>query len=380
MADSATTPSAAPEWWETPVQTRNERFSSANPDEFPPISIRQPEWRLSPVAALAALADGVLDGGHYDVTVSGAHHEWLPMAEAAGQAGLPEDRLSARAWSGTIDALVVRVDGDGEPVTIRRTFDGVRSAHLVIEFTPNTHRTVIIENHGATSLAENLEIIARDGSHARIVHLGEWENTSIHAASHFVRVDRDAHVDHVLVSLSGAIQRVNPAITLAGAGSGVEAYGLYFADQGRHIEHQVFVHHKAPQTRSNVLYKGALHGKGTHTVWVGDVLIGPDATGTDSYEANRNLVLSDGARADSVPNLEIETGDIAGAGHASATGRLDDEHLFYLQARGITESEARRLVALGFLVEIVDHIGIPNLQERLTEILAEVLDAVEENA
>ena len=380
MADSATTPSAAPEWWETPVQTRNERFSSANPDEFPPISIRQPEWRLSPIDALAALADGVLDGGHYDVTVSGAHHEWLPMAEAAGQAGLPEDRLSARAWSGTIDALVVRVDGDGEPVTIRRTFDGVRSAHLVIEFTPNTHRTVIIENHGATSLAENLEIIARDGSHARIVHLGEWENTSIHAASHFVRVDRDAHVDHVLVSLSGAIQRVNPAITLAGAGSGVEAYGLYFADQGRHIEHQVFVHHKAPQTRSNVLYKGALHGKGTHTVWVGDVLIGPDATGTDSYEANRNLVLSDGARADSVPNLEIETGDIAGAGHASATGRLDDEHLFYLQARGITESEARRLVALGFLVEIVDHIGIPNLQERLTEILAEVLDAVEENA
>ena len=380
MSDSATTPSAAPEWWETPVQTRNERFSSANPDEFPPISIRQPEWRLSPIDALAALADGVLDGGHYDVTVSGAHHEWLPMAEAAGQAGLPEDRLSARAWSGTIDALVVRVDGDGEPVTIRRTFDGVRSAHLVIEFTPNTHRTVIIENHGATSLAENLEIIARDGSHARIVHLGEWENTSIHAASHFVRVDRDAHVDHVLVSLSGAIQRVNPAITLAGAGSGVEAYGLYFADQGRHIEHQVFVHHKAPQTRSNVLYKGALHGKGTHTVWVGDVLIGPDATGTDSYEANRNLVLSDGARADSVPNLEIETGDIAGAGHASATGRLDDEHLFYLQARGITESEARRLVALGFLVEIVDHIGIPNLQERLTEILAEVLDAVEENA
>ena len=380
MADSATTPSAAPEWWETPVQTRNERFSSANPDEFPPISIRQPEWRLSPIDALAALADGVLDGGHYDVTVSGAHHKWLPMAEAAGQAGLPEDRLSARAWSGTIDALVVRVDGDGEPVTIRRTFDGVRSAHLVIEFTPNTHRTVIIENHGATSLAENLEIIARDGSHARIVHLGEWENTSIHAASHFVRVDRDAHVDHVLVSLSGAIQRVNPAITLAGAGSGVEAYGLYFADQGRHIEHQVFVHHKAPQTRSNVLYKGALHGKGTHTVWVGDVLIGAEATGTDSYEANRNLILSDGARADSVPNLEIETGDIAGAGHASATGRLDDEHLFYLQTRGITESEARRLVALGFLLDIVGHIGIPELEERLTEVLASALDDVEVNA
>jgi len=380
MADSATTPSAAPEWWETPVQTRNERFSSANPDEFPPISLRQPEWRLSPIDALSALADGVLDGGHYDVTVTGAQHEWIPMADAAGKAGLPEDRLSAQAWSRTSDALVVRVDGDGEPVTIRRAFDGVRAAHLVIEFTPNTHRTVIIENNGATSLAENIEILARDGSNARIVHLGEWDNTSIHAASHFVHVDRDAHVDHVLVSLSGAIQRVNPAITLAGAGSAVEAYGLYFADRGRHIEHQVFVHHKAPQTRSNVLYKGALHGKGTHTVWVGDVLIGAEATGTDSYEANRNLILSDGARADSVPNLEIETGDIAGAGHASATGRLDDEHLFYLQTRGITESEARRLVALGFLLDIVGHIEIPELEERLTEVLASALDAVEGNA
>jgi Fe-S cluster assembly protein SufD len=380
MADSATTPSAAPEWWETPVQTRNERFSSANPDEFPPISIRQPEWRLSPIDALAALAEGVLDGGHYDVTVSGAHHEWLPMAEAAGQAGLPEDRLSARAWSDTIDALVVRVDGDGDPVVIDRDIDGVRAAHLVLEFTANTHRSVIIANTGAASLAENVEIIAHDGSNARVIHLNEWDSTALHASSHFVRVDKDAHVDHILISLGGAVQRVNPAITLSGVGSSVESYGLYFADRGRHIEHQVFVHHKAAQTKSNVLYKGALHGKGTRTVWVGDVLIGPDATGTDSYEANRNLVLSDGARADSIPNLEIETGDIAGAGHASATGRLDDEHLFYLQARGITESEARRLVALGFLVEIVDHIGIPNLQERLTEILAEVLDAVEENA
>jgi len=92
------------------------------------------------------------------------------------------------------------------------------------------------------------------------------------------------------------------------------------------------------------------------------------------------LDLSDGARADSVPNLEIETGDIAGAGHASATGRLDDEHLFYLQTRGITESEARRLVALGFLVDIVVHIGIPEVEERLTATLTLALDAVEDSA
>lgn len=321
-----------------------------------------------------------MDGGRYDVTVTGADHNWVPLTSIAGQAGLPEDRISARAWSTTVDALHVVVSGEGDPVVIRRSLSGVRAAHLVIEFTANTHRTVIMENTGDVALAENVEVVVHDGSHGRLVHLGEWDDTAIHAASHFVRIDKDAQLDHILVSLSGAVQRVNPAFILAGVGSRVESVGVYFAERGQHIEHQVFVHHKAAQTRSDVLYKGALHGKGTRTVWVGDVLIGPDATGTDSYEANRNLVLSDGARADSIPNLEIETGDIAGAGHASATGRLDDEHLFYLQARGITETEARRLVALGFLLDVVGRIGIPELEERLTLSLSASLDAIEVDA
>jgi Fe-S cluster assembly protein SufD len=125
------------------------------------------------------------------------------------------------------------------------------------------------------------------------------------------------------------------------------------------------VHHVAPNTISRVNYKGALNGAGARTVWVGDVLIGPDAAGTDSYEANRNLVLSEGTRADSIPNLEIECGDIVGAGHASATGRFDDEHLFYLQSRGIPEDQARRLVVLGFLTEVVQKIGKGDLEAHL---------------
>jgi Fe-S cluster assembly protein SufD len=170
---------------------------------------------------------------------------------------------------------------------------------------------------------------------------------------------------------------VNPSLLLDGVGSSVYSAGAYFADAGRHIEHRVFVHHIAPNTVSDVLYKGTLHGAGTHTVWVGDVLIGREASGTKSYEANRNLVLSDGARADSVPNLEIETGEIEGAGHASATGRLDDEHLFYLQSRGISENEARRLVALGFLLDVIGKINVPELEERLTATIASSLDSLE---
>jgi len=125
----------------------------------------------------------------------------------------------------------------------------------------------------------------------------------------------------------------------------VELFGLYFADAGQHLEQRLFVDHAVANCKSNVLYKGALQGRNAHTVWVGDVLIRKEAEGTDTYEANRNLVLTDGARADSVPNLEIETGEIVGAGHASATGRFDDEQLFYLCSRGIDAETARRVAA-----------------------------------
>ena len=195
--------------------------------------------------------------------------------------------------------------------------------------------------------------------------LQEWSDDAVHLASHFARLGRDSFLKHIVVSLGGKVVRVNPSTHLAEQGSDVEALGLYFADAGQHLEQQVFVHHDAPHTRIRVTYKGALQGAGARTVWVGDVLIGNAATGTDSYEQNRNLVLTDGTRADSVPNLEIETGDIAGAGHASATGRFDDEQLFYLMARGIREDEARRLVVRGFLTEIVQKIGSADLEERL---------------
>ncbi|WP_242418528.1 SufD family Fe-S cluster assembly protein, partial [Frankia sp. CpI1-P] len=116
---------------------------------------------------------------------------------------------------------------------------------------------------------------------------------------------------------------------------------------------------------SRVTYKGALRGDGAHSVWIGDVVINADAVDTDTYELNRNLVLTDGARADSVPNLEILTGEVVGAGHASATGRFDDEALFYLQSRGIPPAEARRLVVHGFFAEVIDRIEVADLRDRI---------------
>ena len=137
--------------------------------------------------------------------------------------------------------------------------------------------------------------------------------------------------------------------------------------RGQHLEHRLFVDHAQPHCRSRVDYKGALQGQDAHTVWIGDVLIGAEAIGTDTYERNRNLLLTEGARADSVPNLEILTGEVVGAGHASASGRLEDHHLFYLMARGIPLAEARRLVIRGFFGQLIGRIDVPELRGRIAE-------------
>jgi Fe-S cluster assembly protein SufD len=178
-------------------------------------------------------------------------------------------------------------------------------------------------------------------------------------------VGRDARLAHFAVTLGGSLVRLSPTVRYAGPGGDAELYGICFADAGQHLEHRLFVDHDTPNCRSRVSYKGALDGEGARTVWIGDVLIRPEATGTDTYEYNRNLVLSDGAHADSVPNLEILTGEVTGAGHASASGRLDDEQTFYLMARGIPLEEARQLVIRGFFAELVAKIGIEDLQGRI---------------
>ena len=355
-----------------PVQTRSERFRSTEVAEFAPVTGREHEWKYSPVAAFADLTSGELDGTRAEVTstdAAGVALSWIPRDDARiGTAGIPEDRAAANAWSSFDEALLVSVTGEeAKTVTVTRSGlgSGPRAAHTVIEAAPNSRGLVVLRGTGAARLSENVEILVGEGANLTVVSLQEWDDDAVHLASHFARIARDAKLKHIVVSLGGRVVRVNPSTHLAEQGGDVEALGLYFSDAGQHLEQQVFVHHDAPHTRSRVTYKGALQGEGARSVWVGDVLIGNAATGTDSYEQNRNLVLTDGTRADSVPNLEIETGDIEGAGHASATGRFDDEQLFYLQARGIPEDEARRLVVRGFLAEVVQQIGDAELEERL---------------
>lgn len=370
-----------------PVQTRSERFHSADPADFAAVTGREPEWRLSPVSELGALIDGPLDGGAYPIECDppeGVTVEFVDVSTTKrGAAGLPEDRLSANAWSQVDQVLEITVGSEARHTTriLRREVGPApRAAHTLIHVTEGSHGIVIIESTGDALLAENVEIQLDAGSTLELVCLQEWNEGAIHYSPHFGTVGRDAQLRHIAASMGGHIVVLNPSITLAGRGSGTELFGVYFADYNQHLEHRVYVHHEGPDTTSRVTYKGALHGRGARTVWIGDVLIGAGATGTDSYEENRNLVLSDGTRADSIPNLEIKTGDIAGAGHASATGRFDDEHLFYLQSRGIPEVAARRLVVQGFLGEIVQKISDVELVTRLLERVKQKLRAAEEES
>ena len=359
---------------DVPVQSRNERFASTDVGAFPAVTGREAAWKLTPIAELKHLIDGELDGGRYefDGAVSGeAEVRWVGRDDdRIGTAGIPEDKAAANAWSSFEEALLVTLTGD-EPsaTTITRSAlgDAARGAHTVIDVARFARGVVVLDNSGAANLAENVEILVGDGADVTVVTVQDWADGAKHVANHFAQVGRDAHLKHVVVSLGGSVVRVNPSVTLSGSGADGDLLGVYFADAAQHLESQVFLFHKADHTKGRVEYRGALQGEGAHTVWIGDVLIGPDASGTDSYEQNRNLVLTDGPRADSIPNLEIETGDIAGAGHASATGRFDDEQLFYLQARGITEEVARRLVVRGFLSSIVQKIGVPDLEARLQE-------------
>ena len=355
-----------------PVQSRAERFSSYSVAEFEPVTGGEIQWKYTPLDVVRPLLDDSLDGTPVEVdaeVTGGATLEWVDRAHTMiGRGGVPEDRASANAWSSFEKALSITLSGDEfSEATVKRSGFGssARAAHTVIVAKPNSRGLVVLENTGGALLTENLELVVEDYADLTVVSVQEWDGSAVHLATHFASLGKGARLKHIVVTLGGALVRINPAAQLVGEGSDVELYGLYFADAGQYIEHQVFVNHDAPQTKSRVSYKGALQGKGAHTVWVGDVLITQKAPGTDSYEQNRNLLLTEGARADSIPNLEIETGDILGAGHATASGRFDDEQLFYLQTRGIPEREARRLVVHGFLSEIVQKVGVPELEQRL---------------
>ncbi len=342
-------------------------------------------WRFTPLKRLRGLhQDTPLDGDDFTVetdTAPGVTARSVPVADSArGVSGyVPVDRVSARAWEAATSVYEVTIPKDtivDQPTTVRVKGGGLEPAtagHLLVRAGAHSKSVVIIDYSGSATWAENIEVVLEDGAQLTFVTVQDWADDTVHVVNQHARVGRDAALKHVTVTLGGDVVRASTSADYLDTGGSVEMFGVYFADAGQHMEHRLFVDHTAPHTRSNVDYKGALQGQDAHTVWIGNVLIRKIAEGIDTFEQNDNLVLTDGAHADSVPNLEIETGEIEGAGHASTTGRFDDQHLFYLQSRGIEEEEARRLVVHGFFNDIIRRIGVPELQERLVAAIEDEL-------
>ncbi|MGY1591384.1 Fe-S cluster assembly protein SufD [Geodermatophilus sp. SYSU D00708] len=369
------TPGAHSHGGPAPTGSPAERFTSTDPEAFGEPTGREEDWRFTPMRRIRPL----LQGGPSD-----AHLQWdtdlpegveLTRVEADDPLikGLPEpvDRLAALTRQRSGGAAVVRVPAEAQldrPVTLRLSGTGADEVvwgQLVVEVGAFAKATVVLDHAGLARYSGGVAVLVGDGAQVTVVSVQDWAPGAVHGGQFDAVVGRDATFKQVVVTLGGDLVRLVSNVQYAGPGGTAELFGVYFADETQHQEHRLWVDHAVPNCTSNVLYKGALQGEKARTVWIGDVRIRPAATGTDTYELNRNLVLTDGARADSVPNLEIETGEIVGAGHASATGRFDDEQLFYLCSRGIDAETARRLVVRGFFADVVQHIGLPELQDRL---------------
>ena len=365
-----------------PIQTRSERVKSTKLADFAEISTREEQWRYIGSDELGGLDKAGLEEFSGDITATtadGVETSWIESDhQLFGSAGTPEDRVSAAGWEAAKAAYLVSIPANTSPepssIEIKSLVVDPSALHVIVHAAKGSSSTVVLEHRGDAVLSENIEIIVEDEADLTLVSIQEWNAKSIHSSAQFAKLGRNSKFKHVVVSLGGAVVRVTPSAYFDAPGGDVALFGLYFADAGQYLEHRIFVDHSQPNCKSRVTYKGALQGQKAHTVWVGDVLIRAAAEGTDTYELNRNLLLTDGARADSVPNLEIETGQIQGAGHASASGRFDDEQLFYLQARGIDELEARRLVVRGFLMEVVQQIGIAELEDRLAQAIEDELE------
>ncbi len=337
---------------------------------------REEAWRFTPIARVGGLLDPAVElssvtsihitNPQSDVKFSVVGSQELSAISDS------DDLATIRAREAIREVSHIQIKANAqlsEPLILERSglTGKPQASRTLISCGVNSHSTIILHNAGDAILADEFEFDLAPGANLTFVSLQEWNGQAVHLSRQHAIIGKDATFNSIVVTVGGSLVRLLPTVEFSGPGSSADLQGLYFATDGQHLEHRLHVDHNVPNAKSRVNYKGALAGDKAHTVWIGDVYIRSNADGTDTYELNRNLLLSDGARADSVPNLEIETGEIVGAGHASTTGRFDDEQLFYLSSRGIPAEIARRLVIRGFFAEIVGKIKNEEIENRLMD-------------
>lgn len=345
------------------------RMSSFDVDAFPVPTGREEEWRFAPIAALQRFLEPQADVGSVRAI------EASPFIENRSDGVLdwwaPTNRPAAIARAQAGNVVVVDIPADArvdDPVVVTLEGQGSQSAqHVEIRAGRFSSATVVVRVDTARDVAGAIVVDVADGAELTLVTLVDGGLDKGLVCDIPARIGRDARLSASSIVLGGRTVRLLPSVHYAAPGGCAELLGAFLVENEQFLEQRIFVEHEPPHCVSRVLYKGALSGASAHSVWIGDVLVRRSAVGTDTYELNRNLLLTDGPRADSVPNLELETGDVAGAGHASATGRFDDDQLFYLMSRGIDRDRARQLVVRGFFADVVGRIPSASWRAQVME-------------
>lgn len=329
---------------------------------------REEEWRFTPISRLSDYFSrqtwkslGVIPSQFVEV---------VSMEDTRlSKSWMPTDRASAVAYSASTQAILVDIPQDlelEESVVVQLTSEMLNNyAHIEVNVGAFSKCHIVILHDAEVNVSGS--IVTRIGDNADVTVLSVID--AVEPVTHLwhwgIEVGRDARFQGLSISLGGGIVRTVPRVTYSAPGGTAELLGAFLLTGNQFQEHRILIDHSQPHCVSNVVYKGALSGEGSHSVWVGDVLVRREAVGIETYELNRNLLLEDGPRADSVPNLELETGDVVSAGHASATGRFDDEQLFYLLSRGIPETVARQLVVRGFFVDVLSRLDDSTLRQEI---------------
>ncbi len=299
--------------------------------------------------------------------------EAVPPSEGKFQA------LNAALWTDGIFLHVPRGVRLEDPVRVTRWVSDAGAAFfsrtlIVAEANSQVSYVdeILSDDLDAQTLSSSaVEVLARDGAQVQYVALQRLGRGAFYQSAQRTLAGRDATLDTLNVNLGATTSRVDLNARLMGSGANSDMLGLYFGDGDQHFDHNTSQDHVAPSARSDLLYKGALDGK-SRAVFRGVIRVEPGAQQTDAYQTNRNLVLSEHARADSLPNLEIQADDVR-CSHGATVGQLDEEALFYMVSRGIDPARAERLVVLGFLGEVLQRLPLGGVVEKVTRVIEEKL-------
>ncbi len=346
------------------------RVFSRDIEDFEVPNGREEEWRFAPIKKLGDFFEPAVWGS---VGLAGQHDASVEFVEIndprLSQTWMPTDRPSAIARAKATHAVLVTIANESVHSTL--ILVNLKNAgennyiHVEVHSGAFSKAQVVLMHDTSGNVNGSMLSILGDQADLTMLSVTDAQTAVLQHLHWFTEVGRDANFIGLSITLGGGVIRTVPTVTYRAPGGKAAMLGAFLLTGHQFQEHRIFVDHTQPHCTSNVIYKGALSGEGAHSVWIGDVLVRRAATGIETYELNRNLLLTDGPRADSVPNLELETGDVVGAGHASATGRFDDEQLFYLQSRGIPDAIARLLVVRGFFVDVLSKIDDPDLSASL---------------